>query len=63
MKTSTNLVSDASAWATRGSVRKGLSPTFGERPMPDTPMDSATQTVDKLFYKVTVTFVAEEEEP
>ena len=60
MKASTNLVSEASAWATRDSA-SGLSPTFGDHPMPDKPTAGATQPVDKLFYKLTVTFVAEDE--
>ena len=60
MKASTNLVSDANAWATRDSA-SGLSPTFPDHPMPDTPTVSAPQPVDKLFYKLTVTFVAEDE--
>jgi hypothetical protein len=60
MKASTNLVSEASAWATRDSAL-GLSPTFGDHPMPDKPTASATQTVDKLFYRLTATFVAEGE--
>lgn len=60
MKASTNLVSEASAWATRDSAL-GLSPTFGDHPMPDKPTAGATQPVDKLFYKLTVTFVAEDE--
>lgn len=58
MKTSTNLVVDAAFSGTREYV-KGLSPTFSAHPMPDKPTDDATQTVDKLFYKLTVTFVAE----
>ena len=60
MKASTNLVSEASAWATRDTAQ-GLSPTFGDHPMPDKPTAGATQPVDKLFYKLTVTFVAEDE--
>ena len=60
MKTSTNLVTDASFSKTRDTAQ-GLSPTFPIHPMPDKPTASATQTVDKLFYKITVTFVAEDE--
>ena len=60
MKTSTNLVTDATFKTTRDWA-SGLSPTFGEHPMPDKPTPSATQTADKLFYKLTVTFIAEGE--
>ena len=60
MKTSTNLVTDASFSKTRDTAQ-GLSPTFPVHPMPDKPTAGATQTVDKLFYKITVTFVAEDE--
>ena len=61
MKTSTNLVTDASFSTTRDSA-SGLSPTFSAHPMPDRPTSTAAQAVDKLFYKLTVTFVAEGEE-
>ena len=59
MKTSTNLVTDA-GFTMRRDYATGLSPVFAAHPMPDKPTPSATQTVDKLFYKLTVTFVAEE---
>ena len=60
MKTSTNLVTDATFRTTRDSA-SGLSPTFGGHPMPDKPTANAPQAVDMLFYKLTVTFVAEGE--
>ena len=61
MKTSTNLVADAAFSGTREYVT-GLSPTFAAHTMPDKPTSSSTATADTLFYKITVTFVAEDEE-
>ena len=58
MKTSTNLVTDASFSKTRDSAT-GLSPSFAEHPMPDKPTAAAAQAADSLFYKITATFVAE----
>ena len=58
MKTSTNLVSDASFSKTR-DYATGLSPIFAAHPLPDRPTSTATATVDTLFYKITVSFVAE----
>ena len=60
MKTSTNLVTDV-AFSMRRDYAEGLSPTFDDHPLPDKPTASATQTVDKLFYKLTITFVSEDE--
>ena len=57
MKTSTNLVTDASFSMTRDSAQ-GLSPTFAPHPMPDKPT-AVSSPVDTLFYRLTVTFVAE----
>ena len=59
LKTSTNLVTDA-AFSMRRDYSEGLVPAFPAHPMPDKPTASATQTVDKLFYKLTVSFIAEE---
>jgi len=65
MKTSTNLVADASFSRTRDSA-SGLSPVFDAHSVPDTPVDpeadSSTKPADTLFYKITVTFVAEDED-
>ena len=61
MKTSTNLVTDAAFRTTRDSA-SGLSPTFADHPMPDTPTRNAPQPSDTLFYKITVSFVAEDDE-
>ena len=65
MKTSTNLVTDASFSKTRDSAF-GLSPAFGTHSIPDTPtdpnVDFSAKPADTLFYKITVTFVAEDEE-
>ena len=61
MKTSTNLVSDAGFSGTRDSAT-GLSPFFADHPMPDKPTASATKTADSIFYKVTATFVAEDDD-
>ena len=61
MKTSTNLVTDASFSKTRDTAQ-GLSPKFSAHAMPDKPTSSSTDTVDTLFYKITVSFVAEENE-
>ena len=58
MKTSTNLASNATSWATRDST-SGLSPIFGDHPMPDKPTSTATKTADSLFYKITVSFTTE----
>ena len=59
MKTSTNLVTDA-GFTMRRDYTTGLSPTFAAHPMPDKPTSTSTTTVDTLFYKVTVSFVAED---
>lgn len=65
MKTSTNLVADA-AFSNVREYKTGLSPAFGTHSIPDTPADpkadSHTKPADTLFYKITVTFVAEDEE-
>ncbi len=61
MKTATNLVTDATFRTTRNSA-SGLSPTFAGHPMPDTPTANATQPSDTLFYKIAVSFVAEDNE-
>lgn len=58
MKTSTNLVSDASFSKTRDSAQ-GLSPKFSAHPMPDKPTSASAATADTLFYKISVSFVAE----
>ena len=63
MKTSTNLVADSAFSRTR-EYKTGLSPAFGTHSIPDTPVDpeadSSTKPADTLFYKITVTFVAED---
>ena len=59
MKTSTNLVSDA-VFSNVREYTTGLSPTFADHDMPDKATAYATQTSDRLFYKITVTFVAED---
>ena len=60
MKTSTNLVTDASFSKTRDSAQ-GLPPTFGVHDMPDKPTGKTTEPVaDALFYKISVLFVAED---
>ena len=61
MNTSTNLVTDAGFSKTRDTAQ-GLSPKFSAHPMPDKPTSSSAATVDTLFYKITVSFVAEDEE-
>ena len=58
MKTSTDLDTDAGFTKTRDSAT-GLSPAFAEHDMPDKATANAPQTSDKLFYKITVSFVAE----
>ena len=60
LNTSTNLVTDTK-FSMRRDYAEGLAPAFPAHPMPDKPTPSATQTADKLFYKLTVTFVAEGE--
>ena len=59
LNTSTNLVTDTE-FSMRRDYSEGLVPAFPAHPMPDKPTASATQTVDKLFYKLTVSFIAEE---
>ena len=61
MKTSTNLVTDAAFRTTRDSA-SGLSPTFAAHPLPDKPTSTSTTTADTLFYKISVSFVAEDNE-
>ena len=65
MKTSTNLVADA-AFSNAREYKTGLSPVFGTHSIPDTPtdpnVDSSAKPADALFYKITVTFVAEDAE-
>ena len=61
MKTSTNLVADAGFTMTRDTAQ-GLSPAFAAHPMPDKPTPYAAATSDTLFYKITVAFVAEDNE-
>ena len=58
MKTSTILVTDASFSKTRDTAQ-GLSPKFSAHPMPDKPTSASAATADTLFYKITVSFVAE----
>jgi hypothetical protein len=59
MKTSTNLVTDASFSKTRESAN-GLSPAFSVHDMPDKPTGRESEPVaDTLFYKISVSFVAE----
>ena len=60
MKTSTNLVTDA-GFTMRRDYATGLSPTFAAHPMPDKPTETSTSAADTLFYKITVSFVAEDE--
>ena len=56
MKTSTNLVTDAGFTKTRAATT-GLSPTFPDHDMPDTPTSSsAAEPVDTLFYRLNATF-------
>lgn len=56
MKTSTNLVADAGFTKTRAATT-GLSPTFPDHDMPDTPTSSsAAEPVDTLFYRLNATF-------
>ena len=65
MKTSTNLVTDAVFSNTR-EYKTGLMPAFGAHSMPDTPADPkevpSTKPADALFYKITVSFVPEDDE-
>jgi hypothetical protein len=58
MKTSTNLVTDASFSKTCDSA-EGLPPVFGDHTMPDKPSQYSSDTSDTLFYKINVTFTAE----
>ena len=63
MKTSTNLVADAAFSNTR-EYTTDLLPVFDAHSMPDTPVDPmyvpSAKPADTLFYKITVTFVAED---
>ena len=61
MKTSTNLVTDA-GFTMRRDYATGLSPVFAAHPLPDKPTPTSTTTADTLFYKITVSFVAEDNE-
>ena len=65
MKTSTNLVADAAFSNTR-EYKTGLLPAFGTHSIPDTPVDPndapSTKPAAALFYKITVSFVAEDNE-
>ena len=65
MKTSTNLVADA-AFSNVREYKTGLPPAFSAHLLPDTPADPkevpSTKPAETLFYKITVTFVAEEDE-
>ena len=61
MKTSTNLVTDA-GFTMRRDYATGLSPTFAAHPLPDKPTSDSTTTADTLFYKITVSFVAQDNE-
>ena len=61
MKTSTDLATDSGFTKTRDTAT-GLSPVFVEHDMPDTPDNrGGSKPVGRLFYKITVSFVAEEQ--
>jgi hypothetical protein len=46
----------------RRDYATGLSPVFAAHPLPDKPTPTSTTTADTLFYKITVSFVAEDNE-
>ncbi len=58
LRTATDLASGQGFPYTRESTT-GLSPTFAEHDIPDSPWSGSSEKADRLFYKLVVTFVAD----